>query len=96
MFRLKIFLFSILISGTVFSQTPAEAGALFELGNYSEAVVAYGHLLKKNPKDALYQYRLGVSAYETGDFEKAIAPLENAGNKYPQRHFYLGKIYFDS
>jgi tetratricopeptide (TPR) repeat protein len=96
MFRLKIFLFSILISGTVFSQTPAEAGALFESGNYSEAVVAYGHLLKKNPKDALYQYRLGVSAYETGDFEKAIAPLENAGNKYPQRHFYLGKIYFDN
>lgn len=96
MFRITILIIILAITSLAYSQTPAEANLLFESGNYSEALTAYENLLKKKPKDALYNYRAGLSAYHTGEFSKAISFLGNAGNKYPMRNYYLGNIYFDN
>ena len=96
MFRITILIIILAITSLAYSQTPAEANLLFESGNYSEALTAYENLLKKKPKDALYNYRAGLSAYHTGEFSKAISFFGNAGNKYPMRNYYLGNIYFDN
>lgn len=96
MIRLTILTIILAITSLVYSQTPAEASLLFESGNYTEALNAYENLLKKKAKDALYNYRAGLSAYHTGEFSKAIPFLGNAGNKYPMRNYYLGNIYFDN
>ena len=96
MIRLTILTIILAITSLVYSQTPAEASLLFESGNYTEALNAYENLLKKKAKDALYNYRAGLSAYYTGEFSKAIPFLGNAGNKYPMRNYYLGNIYFDN
>lgn len=82
-------------SGNAFAQTPAEADTLFVRGDYAGALNAYENLSKHKSKETLYTFRIAVSAYETGDFDKAITHFEKSGNKYPQRNFYLGKLYFD-
>ena len=96
MARFNIFLLFVILSMLAYTQSPAEADLLFESENYTEALSAYKNLLKRKPKDALYNYRAGLSAYNTGKFGKAIPYFEKAGNKYPMRKYYLGNIYFDN
>ena len=57
--RLKMALLIALIvfSGASFAQTPADANLYFESGDYQQAAEAYKSLLKKKPKEALYNYR---------------------------------------
>lgn len=94
MFRLKIFLFSLIFSGAAFSQTPAEADSLFTAGHYEQSYEAYQALLKKRPKDNLYIYRFAQSAYELKDYEKAIENFKKSAAKEPQSYKYLGDYYF--
>lgn len=96
MIRLKLVIFSLIISTFAFAQTVAEANQLFESGSYDEALTAYEALLERKPKDARYNYQAGLSAYYIGDFNKAMSYLEKAGKRHPMRNFYLGNIYFNN
>ena len=96
MIRLKLIIFSLIISIFTFAQTPAEANQLFETGNYEEALAAYELLLQQKPKDALYNYQAGLSAYHIGNSQKALTYLEKAGKNYPIRNYYLGKIHLEN
>ena len=96
--RLK-FIFPILFlvfSGVSYGQTAADANAYFETGDYHLALEAYKSLLKKKPKDALYNYRVAYSAYMLGEKQTATDYFKKSASKYPESNYYLGEIFFDS
>lgn len=88
-----IFLLSLFISSILFAQKASEADDLFNIKQYYKAIEAYEKLLKKKPKDALFNYRLGRSYYEVKETKKAIIHLELAGDRYALRNLYLGELY---
>lgn len=70
---------------------------LFAAANYSEAYSIYSQLVIRNPKDADYNYHLGVCIiYSAADKEQAIPFLELAAvNSDIEKEvfYYLGKAY---
>ncbi len=76
-----------------FAQTAAQADGLFANQEYELAYKAYGTLLKRSPKNALYLYRYARCAQELQQDSIAIQYFLQAGNKYDLRHFYLGELY---
>ena len=95
--RLKMALLIALIvfSGASFAQTPADANLYFESGDYQQAAEAYKSLLKKKPKEALYNYRYAYSAFMLNDKAMAIEFFKKSADKYPAGNYYLGELYFD-
>lgn len=84
---------------------PAKQGAAdskaakdnFENGNYVNSLQEYEALVKKDPGNVLYQYRLGLCyLYTNFDKSKAIEPLEfvaKKGNATTEQLYDLGKAY---
>ncbi len=96
--KYSLFVLVFLYGSVAFSQTPAEANAYFESGDYQLASEAYQNLLKKKSRRAntsLYHFRLAYSASKLNDMETAIEHYKKAASKYPKSNFYLGEIYFD-
>ena len=75
---------------------PQKADALFQQGDYAEALVMYKTLHQASPKTVLYTYRLARCEQETGDNTNAIRHFEEAGDKYNLRNLYLGDLYYVS
>lgn len=75
------------------AQTHNSANDLFQNGDYQEAQLAYGKLLKSYPTNALYLYRYARCAQEQGDYSTALKYFEKAGDRYMLKYFYLGEIY---
>ena len=75
------------------AQTHNGANDLFLSGNYEDAQLAYGKLLKSYPTNALYLYRYARCAQEQGDYSTALKYFEKAGDRYMLKYFYLGEIY---
>jgi len=78
----------------IYSQNISEAETFFNNKQFAKAGKVYEDLLKKRPKDGLFNYRYARCCYELNDAEKAIVHFELAGNKYPLRNAYLGDLYF--
>jgi len=95
---MKYYLFTLfLIFNTlIYSQSISEGEALFNSKQYVRARTVYEELLKKKPRDGLYNYRFARCCYELNDAENAITHFEQAGIKYPLRNLYLGELYFNT
>ena len=94
--RIRIlFLMFVFITGA-FSQSPAEADALFNERKYEESGRIYEALLARRPTDALYNYRFARCSYELGDYDNAIKHFIAGGNRYPLRDYYLADSYFNA
>ena len=85
----------VLVGSAAMAQSVADADSYFTKGEYQQAMEAYRSLLKKKPKDALYNYRLACSAYMLGDKELAIDHFKVSASKHPMAYLYLGGMYFD-
>ena len=80
----------------LYCQNISEGETYFNNKQYSKARLVYEELLKKRPKDALYNYRFARCCYEMKDNDLAIEHFEMSGNKFPLKNLYLGEIYFNS
>ena len=94
----KYIIFTLLILLSSFSainaQTIDQARALFTQKKYEEAKPIFEQQLKRYPNNANYNYWYGVSAFETGEFDKAIKPLNFAHRrKVADATLYLSKAY---
>jgi tetratricopeptide (TPR) repeat protein len=88
-------IFSFLIfSLSLFSQRALEGETFFNAKQYAKARSVYEEILKKKPKDPLYNYRFARCCYELKDFEPAILHFEMSGEKFPISDLYLGELYF--
>jgi tetratricopeptide (TPR) repeat protein len=74
-----------------------EANAAFSEGEYMSALNEYNRLIKADPENADYNYKLGVIYVNTFiDYSKAVPYLEKAAEKgeAPKEvHYYLGRAY---
>ncbi len=91
----KILLFLLLPLSTVFPQTLEEAKALFAIGKYQEAKVAFETLLKKTPNNASVNYYYGATCFKLNDWTPAEKHLKTATTqKVFDAYPYLGDLYF--
>ncbi|NCU32725.1 MAG: tetratricopeptide repeat protein, partial [Candidatus Moranbacteria bacterium] len=84
------------VQPVVVAQNAAEGENLFNSRQYAKAKTVYGALLKRNPKDALNNYRYARCCYELKDYETAITHFELSGTRYPLTPMYLGEVYFQT
>ena len=92
--RLKLFLFSVILSVSLFARKADEGDIFFNNKQYSKAKGIYENLLRKKPNDPLYNFRYARCCYELKDYEPAIVHFEMSGMKFPLRDMYLGELYF--
>ena len=93
--RIYILIISLFLSIAAFTQTAAQAEALFNNKDYAEAAIAYETLLQRRPTDALYNYRYARCVYELGYYDDAIDHFILSGERYPLRDYYLADSYFN-
>jgi tetratricopeptide (TPR) repeat protein len=89
-----IFFLIFLTPQILVGQSAADANKLFESGNCIEAREMYQNLLTKKATDPLYNYRYARCLYELDSIDKSIEFFAKAGEKYPLKYYYLGKMYF--
>jgi tetratricopeptide (TPR) repeat protein len=94
--KFKLIFFSFFCCIALFANSADEGENLFNSKQYTKAKSFYENLLKKRPKDAIYNYRYARCCYELKDFENAIAHFELCGSKFPMRDLYLGESYFNT
>jgi len=101
-YRLIVFALFFLFSNLTYSQTEAEikkqAEQLFEEEDYNAAYKHYSQLVSNNPRDPLYNYRLGVCMiYSEPDKKKSFSYLNqayiNRQNLPKDVTFFIGKAY---
>lgn len=63
------------------AQTPAQAQAMYQKGDYDNALTAYQKLIKAQPSNGVYALRYGVCLMRTGNPQGAIKPLQLAIKK---------------
>lgn len=70
----------VLSTGAVWAQTApdAEASALYDAGTWDRAATAYEALVTRDPENATYRYRYGVSLQESGRYDRAVLALVRA------------------
>jgi len=96
---LSLFLLVILSVTTVLAQevNPKVAAEHFNDGNFSEALVDYLDLLKQEPENSKYNYRVGVCYLNTNiDKAKAVPFLEKVTKSEepdPNTYYLLGRAY---
>jgi tetratricopeptide (TPR) repeat protein len=90
-----VFLF-LIVNSLVYCQSVSEGETLFNNKQYAKSRLVYEQLLKKRPKDGLFNYRYARCCYELKDNENAMTHFEKAGVKFPLRNLYLGELYFNS
>lgn len=99
MVRLKIYLLIGLVGcfTNLKAQTIDQARLLFTQQKYEEAKPIFERFVKSYPNSANYNYWYGVSAFNTGEAEKAIKPLVFANRrKVPNAALYLSKAYIQT
>lgn len=75
-----------------FAQTPVQAKALMEQGQYSEAKAAYEKLLKSQPANGQYNLQYGIACLRTAEPEKAVKYLRTAvKRRVTGAQLYLGE-----
>ena len=94
--KFKLILLFLIFYSLLYSQTASEGETYFNNKQFAQARTVYEGLLKKRPKDGLYNYRYARCCYELNDAEKAISHFELAGKRYPLRNLYLGELYYNS
>jgi tetratricopeptide (TPR) repeat protein len=94
--KYKLILLFLIFNTLLFSQTVTEGETYFNNKQFAKARSVYEELLKKRPKDGLFNYRYARCCYELNDAEKAIPHFELAGKRYPLRNLYLGELYYNS
>ena len=94
--KFKLIFLSFFCCMALFANGADEGEVLFNNKQYLKARSVYENLLKKRPKDAVYNYRYARCCYELKDFENAIAHFELCGSKFPMRDLYLGESYFNT
>jgi len=94
--KYKLILLFLIFNTLLFSQTVTEGDTYFNNKQFGKARSVYEELLKKRPKDGLFNYRYARCCYELNDAEKAIPHFELAGKRYPLRNLYLGELYYNS
>lgn len=94
--RVSVLFLTLLISFGLVAQSVYDADVLFKKRDYEKAAVAYETLLKKHPRDPLYNYRYALCAYELRNYDKSISHFVASGNKYPLRDYYLADAYYRS
>ncbi|WP_075589847.1 PD40 domain-containing protein [Labilibacter marinus] len=98
LFVLLIFVvgsFSVLV-GQEQNYTPKKGIEYIKAEDYKNAEFVYQHLLKKYPKDAAYNFYMGICLlYNKGDISQSIKMLNYARVKRVSRkvHFYLGRAH---
>ena len=92
--RLKLILFSVILSVSVFARKGDDGDTFFNTKQYGKAKGIYENLLRKKPNDPLYNFRYARCCYELKDFEPAIVHFEMSGMKFSLRDMYLGELYF--
>lgn len=94
--RLKRYLFFIAMlagAASVEAQSPQQADASFQQGDFVKAADEYHALLQRDARSQLYLYRYARCQYELGEMAKAAEYFERAGERYALRNYYLGEIY---
>jgi len=94
--KYKLILLFLIFNSLLYSQTISEGETYFNNKQFGKARSVYEELLKKRPKDGLFNYRYARCCYELNDAEKAIPHFELAGKRYPLRNLYLGELYYNS
>ena len=92
--RLKLFLFSVILSVSLFARKADEGDIFFNNKQYSKAKGIYENLLRKKPNDPLYNFRYARCCYVLKVYEPAIVHFVMSGMKFPLRDMYLGELYF--
>ena len=77
------------------AQKNLSADKLYQMGEWELAFEKYGKLLITYPTYGPYLYRYARCADELGDHATAIQYYDLAGDKYMDKYFYLGEIYYD-
>ena len=60
------------------NQLPASPFQQYEAGNYANAISGFDSLLTIQPNQKFASFYLGLSYFETGEYTKAVSPLQNA------------------
>lgn len=60
------------------NQVPASPYQQYEAGNYAVAISGFDSLLTNQPDQKFANFYLGLSYFETGDYQKAVSPFQNA------------------
>ncbi|MEI6754087.1 MAG: hypothetical protein WCK78_13095 [Paludibacter sp.] len=94
--RLKVFLFFVILSVSLFARKVDVGEQYFNNKQYLKAKVYYENLLRKKSADPIYNFRYAVCCYEMKDANQAILHFELSGQKMPQKDLYLGELYFKS
>lgn len=94
--RFKLFLFSLIVSVSLFARKADDGEQYFNARQYLKAKAIYENLLRKKPNDPLYNYRYARCCYELKDPDQAMLHFELCGPKYPMKDLYLGELYFKS
>jgi hypothetical protein len=79
------------------SELEIETDAHFQAQNYSMSIIGYEKLMDVYPKEAKFNYCLGVSYLEGNvELEKSVKYLKYAASRSytPEVHFYLAKAYY--
>ncbi|MEI6555482.1 MAG: tetratricopeptide repeat protein [Paludibacter sp.] len=92
--RLNLFIFSVILSVSLFAAKVDVGEQYFNNKQYSKAKVIYENLLRKKPTDPLYNFRYAVCCNELKDATQAIIHFELSGQKFPLSLLYLGELYF--
>ena len=92
--RLKLFLFSVILSVSLFAAKVDVGEQYFNNKQYLKAKAVYENLLRKKPSDPLYNFRYACCCYELKDANQAVLHFELCGQKFPMRDLYLGELYF--
>jgi tetratricopeptide (TPR) repeat protein len=71
-----------------------EADRLFNNRQFVEAGEIYEELVRENPQNELFNYRLARCLYEMGNLDAAYTYFRRSGTRFPLTNFFLGNIYF--
>lgn len=89
-----LFLFFVLMGGTLSAQTLAEARAMYGKGEYDKAKPVFARFVKAQPGNGNYNLWYGVCCLKTGQPEEAVKYLETAvKRRVPSGQLYLGQNY---
>jgi len=82
------------ITPPVSTTRSAEADRLFNNRQFVEAGEIYEELVRENPQNELFNYRLARCLYEMGNLDAAYTYFRRSGTRFPLTNFFLGNIYF--
>ena len=92
---LAVFLFCVVYTDNIYSQTLEEAKVLYTKGQYAKALPAFEKAIKSAPNNSSYNQWYGNCLLETGKIVESEKYLKVAASKNIKESFRsLGKLYF--